>query len=92
MARHILPNIISAALVFSMVDAVGNILLSAALGYLGLGVQEPSPEWGTMISDGQAYILTSWWVPTIPGVVIVIIGIALSLFGDGLAAYLRPRR
>ena len=92
MARHILPNIVSAALVFAMADAVGNILLAAALGYLGLGVQEPAPEWGSMIADGQNYIVTSWWVPTIPGIAIILIGIAFSLIGDGLAAYLRPKR
>jgi peptide/nickel transport system permease protein len=74
-----------------MVDAIGNILLAAALGYLGLGVQEPAPEWGTMISDGQTYIVTAWWVPTIPGLTIALVGIALSLLGDGLATYLRPR-
>jgi peptide/nickel transport system permease protein len=92
MARHILPNIVSAALVFAMVDAIGNILLAAALGYLGLGVQEPAPEWGTMIADGQNYIVTSWWVPTIPGIAIIVVGISLSLVGDGLATYMRPRR
>jgi peptide/nickel transport system permease protein len=92
MVRHILPNIVSAALVFSMVDAVGNILLASALGYLGLGVQEPAPEWGSMIADGQTYIVTLWWVPTIPGIAVVIVGIAFSLVGDGLAAYMRPRR
>jgi peptide/nickel transport system permease protein len=92
MRRHILPNIVSAALIFAMVDAISNILLAAALGYLGLGIQEPAPEWGTMIADGQNYLVTSWWVPTIPGIAIVIVGISFSLVGDGLAAYLRPRR
>lgn len=91
MLRHILPHVISAALIFAMVDAIGNILLAAALGYLGLGVQEPAPEWGTMIADGQNYIVTTWWVPTIPGIAIAVIGIAFSLIGDGLATYLRPR-
>jgi peptide/nickel transport system permease protein len=91
MRRHILPHAFSAALVFAMVDAIGNILLAAALGYLGLGVQEPQPEWGTMISDSQTYIVTAWWVPTIPGLAIAIVGIALSLIGDGLATLLRPR-
>lgn len=91
MLRHILPHAFSAALIFAMVDAIGNILLAAALGYLGLGVQEPAPEWGTMISDGQTYIVTAWWVPTIPGLTIALVGIALSLLGDGLATYLRPR-
>jgi peptide/nickel transport system permease protein len=91
MRRHILPHAFSAALVFAMVDAIGNILLAAALGYLGLGVQEPQPEWGTMISDGQNYIVTAWWVPTIPGLAIAVVGISLSLMGDGLATLLRPR-
>jgi peptide/nickel transport system permease protein len=91
MLRHILPNVISAAVIFSMVDAVGNILLGAALGYLGLGVPEPNPEWGVMISDGQNYMVTAWWVPTIPGLAIVLVGVALSLIGDGLADVLRPR-
>jgi peptide/nickel transport system permease protein len=91
MARHILPNVIAAGLIFSMVDAVGNILLGAALGYLGLGVPAPQPEWGVMIADGQTYILTAWWVPTIPGLAIVLVGVSLSLVGDGLADILRPR-
>jgi peptide/nickel transport system permease protein len=92
MVRHILPNVISAALIFAMADAVGNILLGAALGYLGLGVPEPNPEWGTMIADGQNYMVTAWWVPTIPGLAIVLVGVALSLVGDGVADLLRPNR
>jgi len=90
MARHILPNVFSAALVFSMADAVGNILLGASLGYLGLGVPEPNPEWGAMIADGQNYLVTAWWVPTLPGLAAVLVGVALSLIGDGLADRLRP--
>jgi peptide/nickel transport system permease protein len=91
MFRHILPSVISAAVIFSMVDAVGNILLSAGLGYLGLGVPPPTPEWGSMISDGQTYMTTQWWVPTLPGIAIVIVGISFSLIGDGLADLLRPQ-
>ncbi len=90
MVRHILPNVFSAAIIFSMADAVGNILLGAALGYLGLGVPPPTPEWGTMVADGQNYIVTAWWVPTIPGLAAVLVGVALSLTGDGLADLLRP--
>ncbi|HVA90599.1 MAG TPA: ABC transporter permease [Chloroflexota bacterium] len=89
--RHILPSVISAALVFSMADAVGNILLGAALGYLGLGVPPPTPEWGSMIADGQTYMVTQWWVPTLPGIAIVLVGISFSLIGDGLADILRPQ-
>jgi peptide/nickel transport system permease protein len=90
MLRHILPNTASAVIIFSMVDAVGNIILAASLGFLGLGAQPPSPEWGTMISDGQNYILSSWWLATLPGIAIVFVGVAFSLIGDGLADLLRP--
>ncbi len=90
MFRHILPNTVSAVIVFSMVDAIGNIILAASLGFLGLGAQPPSPEWGTLISDGQNYILSSWWISTLPGLAIVFVGVAFSLIGDGLADILRP--
>ncbi|HUZ56530.1 MAG TPA: ABC transporter permease [Streptosporangiaceae bacterium] len=90
MLRHILPNTASAVIIFSMVDAVGNIILAASLGFLGLGAQPPTPEWGTMISDGQNYILSSWWLATLPGLAIVFVGVAFSLIGDGLADVLRP--
>jgi peptide/nickel transport system permease protein len=90
MLRHILPNTASAVIIFSMVDAIGNIILAASLGFLGLGVQPPTPEWGTMISDGQNYILTAWWLTTLPGLAVVFVGVAFSLIGDGLADVLRP--
>jgi len=89
MFRHILPNTVSAVIIFSMVDAVGNIILAASLGFLGLGAQPPTPEWGTMISDAQNYILTSWWLATVPGLAVVFVGVAFSLIGDGLADLLR---
>ena len=89
MLRHVLPNVVSFVLIFAMVDAVGNVLLGAALGFLGLGATPPSPEWGAMISDGQNYILSSWWLSTLPGVAIVIVGVGFSLLGDGLADVLR---
>jgi peptide/nickel transport system permease protein len=90
MLRHILPNTASAVIIFSMVDAIGNIILAASLGFLGLGVQPPTPEWGTMISDGQNYITTAWWLTTLPGLAVVFVGVAFSLIGDGLADVLRP--
>ncbi len=90
MFRHILPNTVSSVIIFSMVDAVGNIILAASLGFLGLGAQPPSPEWGTMISDAQNYVLTSWWLATMPGLAVVFVGVAFSLIGDGLADLLRP--
>jgi peptide/nickel transport system permease protein len=89
MLRHILPNTAAAVIIFSMVDAIGNIILAASLGFLGIGAQPPTPEWGTMISDGQNYILTSWWLATLPGLAVVFVGVAFSLIGDGLADVLR---
>jgi peptide/nickel transport system permease protein len=91
MLGHILPNVVGIAIVFSMLDAVGNVGLGAALGYLGLGAQDPTAEWGKMIADSQNFMATSWWLPTIPGAAIVIFGLGLSLIGDGLADLLRPR-
>ncbi len=89
MFRHILPNTASPVIIFSMVDAVGNIILAASLGFLGLGAQPPTPEWGAMISDGQSYILSSWWLAAFPGLAVVFVGVAFSLIGDGLADVLR---
>jgi len=82
--RHVLPNVISQAIIFSMSDIVLSILAIVSLGYLGLGVPIPTAEWGSMIQEGQAYILQQWWIPTIPGVMVVITGFGLSLIGDGL--------
>jgi peptide/nickel transport system permease protein len=83
--RHGVPNLLQAPLVFSMADMVLNIVLLASLSYLGLGVQPPTPEWGAMVADGQSYLLTSWWVATLPGLTIVLVGLGFSLLGDGLA-------
>jgi peptide/nickel transport system permease protein len=88
--RHLIPNVITQAIVYSMSDIVFTILTIVTLGYLGLGVQPPTPEWGSMISDGQAFITTNWQLATIPGIAVVITGIGLSLLGDGLADMLRP--
>ncbi|MGH3098725.1 MAG: ABC transporter permease [Streptosporangiales bacterium] len=88
--RHIMPNVITQAYIFSMSDIVLNILGIVTLGFLGLGIQPPTPEWGQMISDGQEFMSTHWMLATLPGVAVVITGLALSLIGDGLADWLRP--
>jgi peptide/nickel transport system permease protein len=90
MVGHLLPNVLAPAIVFSMLDAVNNVGLGAALGFLGVGVQDPQAEWGKMISDSQNFLATNWWLPTIPGIAIVVFGLGLSLIGDGLADRLRP--
>jgi peptide/nickel transport system permease protein len=90
MFGHVLPNVLAPAIVFSMLDAVNNVGLGAALGFLGLGVQDPQAEWGKMISDSQNFLATNWWLPTMPGIAIAVFGLGLSLIGDGLADRLRP--
>jgi peptide/nickel transport system permease protein len=88
--RHLLPNTITQAIVFACSDIVLDILAIVTLGYLGLGVQPPTPDWGRMIADGQTYLTTQWELSTIPGIAIVISALGLSLLADGLADLLRP--
>jgi peptide/nickel transport system permease protein len=88
--RHILPNVIGQAIVFAMSDIVLTILAIVTLGYLGLGVPPPTPDWGSMIFDGQTFLTTHWMLSTIPGIAVIITGFGLSLFGDGLNDLLKP--
>lgn len=83
--RHALPNVWRPALAFSTVDVVLNIVLVASLSYLGLGVQPPTPEWGGIIAEGQQYLLTAWWISTLPGLVVILVGVGFSLVGDAVA-------
>jgi peptide/nickel transport system permease protein len=92
MARHLLPNVISQAIVYAMSDIVQDILAIVTLSYLGLGIQPPTADWGSMISAGQDFLTTHWQLTTIPGLAVVLTGLALSLLGDGLADLLRPGR
>jgi len=88
--RHILPNTITQAVVYSMSDIVIVILVVVGLGYLGLGIQPPAPDWGSMISDGQNFLQSDQWMAVVPGLAVVYTGVGLSLLGDGLADILRP--
>lgn len=85
MLRHILPNAVVPALVFSMSDVVITILLGSSLSYLGLGVQPPAPEWGVMIAEGQNFLASAWWISFFPGLAIVVLALGFSLLADGLA-------
>ncbi len=87
--RHIVPNVITQAIVFGMSDIVLDILAIVTLGYLGLGIPPPAPDWGEMMASGQEFLTTHWQLATIPGVAVVITGLGLSLLGDGLADLLR---
>ncbi|SMC43322.1 ABC transporter permease [Primorskyibacter flagellatus] len=89
--RHIWPLCISSLVIRVTLDMAGIILTAAALGFLGLGAQPPSPEWGAMISEGRKYILDYWWVATFPGLAIFAISLAFNLLGDGLRDMLDPK-
>jgi peptide/nickel transport system permease protein len=82
---HAFPNVLRPCLVYSTVDLVGNMLLLAGLSYLGLGIQPPTAELGSIISGGQSYLLTAWWISTLPGLVLVGFGVGIGLIGEGLA-------
>jgi peptide/nickel transport system permease protein len=89
MFRHVLPNVIAPAFVFAMSDFVLDILVGASLGFFGLGVQPPQAEWGVMIAAGRDFMSTAPWLVIFPGLAIAIVGFFVSLFGDGLADYVR---
>jgi peptide/nickel transport system permease protein len=89
MRRHLLPNVISQAIIYSMSDIVQDIVAIVTLSYLGLGVPPPTADLGSMINDGQNFLSTHWQLTTIPGLAVVLVGLGLSLIGDGLADILR---
>lgn len=90
MLRHLLPNVVTQAIVFAMSDIVLSILAIVTLGYLGLGVAPPTADWGSMIAEGESLLTTQWQIATFPGFAVVLVGLGLSLLGDGLADLLRP--
>jgi peptide/nickel transport system permease protein len=90
--RHILPNSITPLIVQMSLDVGGVILTAAALSFLGLGPQDPIPDWGLMVSEGQAYFPTDWWAVTFPGIAILLTAFAFNLLGDGLRDLLDPKR
>ncbi|MDX1435490.1 MAG: ABC transporter permease [Anaerolineales bacterium] len=87
--RHILPNVATAAVVYAASDAVLNIIFAGTLGYLGLGIQPPNPEWGAMVAEARVFLPTHPNLTLLPAAAIVITGVAISLIGDGLAELLR---
>jgi len=91
MLRHILPNGMAPLIVQYTLTMVSSILMAAALSFIGLGVQPPTPEWGLMISDGRIYLGSKWYMTVIPGLAIIVTTFALNLLGDGLRDALDPR-
>jgi peptide/nickel transport system permease protein len=90
--RYVMPLCLSSVIVRVTLDMAGIILTAAGLGFLGLGAQPPSPEWGAMISSGRKFILDQWWVATIPGLAIFIVSFGFNLLGDGLRDALDPKQ
>jgi len=89
---YILPMCVPSVIVRITLNMSGIILTAASLGFLGLGAQPPSPEWGAMTSAGRRFMIDSWWVVTMPGSAILIVALAFNLFGDGLRDLFDPRR
>ena len=91
MVSEILPNLSSTVIVFFPLMVANAILLEAALGFLGVGVQPPEPSWGTMIGDGVKHILSGPHLAIVPGAMLVITVLALNVFGDGVRDAFDPR-
>jgi peptide/nickel transport system permease protein len=89
--RHILPNALSPLIVQASFNMGEAILIAAGLSFIGFGAQPPTPEWGVMISEGRDYITTQWWVPTFPGLAILLAVAGFNLLGDGIRDVLDPR-
>lgn len=89
--RHVMPMCIPSVIVRITLNMASIILTAAGLGFLGLGAQPPSPEWGAMLSNGRQFVMTAWWIAAVPGLAIVFTSLAFNLFGDGLRDILDPR-
>lgn len=89
--REMLPNIVQSILVLTTLRMGFMIVTEASLSFLGLGIQPPTPAWGSMVADGRNYLLNAWWVSTIPGLAIVGLVLSINLFGEGLRDILDPR-
>jgi peptide/nickel transport system permease protein len=90
-AREILPNIIQSVFVLGTLRMGYLIIMEASLSFLGLGIQPPTPAWGSMVAAGRDYLLVAWWVSTFPGIAILILVLAINVFGEGLRDILDPR-
>lgn len=90
-AGHVVPMCLPSVIIRVTLDMAGVILIAAGLGFLGLGVQPPLPEWGLMISSGRKFLFEQWWVATMPGLAIFIVSLGFNLLGDGLRDVLDPR-
>lgn len=91
LVRHILPNVVAPIIVAATLGMGGAILSAAALSFIGLGSQPPTPEWGRMLSEGRDYLRDAWWISTFPGLAIMLTVLGVNMLGDGLRDVLDPR-
>ncbi|PLX37094.1 MAG: D-ala-D-ala transporter subunit [Hyphomicrobiales bacterium] len=89
--RHVVPLCLSSVIIRVTLDMAGIILTAAGLGFLGLGAQPPSPEWGAMIASGRRFLIDQWWVAAMPGIAIFVVSLGFNLLGDGLRDVLDPK-
>ncbi len=89
--RHLIPNVLAPVIVAATLGIGNTIVLEAGLSFLGLGVQPPTPSWGTLVADGRQNLIGAWWVATFPGLAIVLTVLAFNLVGDGLRDAMDPR-
>ncbi len=89
--RHVLPNVTAPIIVLASVGMGAAILASAGLSYVGLGAQPPTPEWGSMLAEARSYMREAWWLPTFPGLAIMLVVLAFNLTGDAVRDLLDPR-
>ena len=91
LVRHILPNALAPLIVVTTLSISGAIITGASLSFLGLGVSPPTPEWGSMLSDGRGYLRNAWWMAFFPGITITLVVLAANIVGDGLRDALDPK-
>ncbi|MDR7555097.1 MAG: ABC transporter permease [Armatimonadota bacterium] len=91
LGRHVLPNLATPLVILTTFEMARLLLLESAVSFLGLGIQPPTPSWGTMIADGRNHIYEGWWVSTMPGLAICVAVLAFNFIGDGLRDVLDPR-
>ncbi|MCX5906068.1 MAG: ABC transporter permease [Deltaproteobacteria bacterium] len=89
--KHLFPNVIPPCIVIVTLELARMIIMEAALSFLGLGIQPPTPTWGGMLADGRVYLATSWWLATFPGLVIMLVVLGINLLGNWLRDMLDPR-
>ncbi len=89
--RHVLPNVVSYALVIMTTEIGRLIVLESTLSFLGLGVPPPTPSWGMSLADGKEYLITGWWLAAFPGLAIMLVVLSMNVLGDGVRDLLEPR-